>query len=219
MRLHRLFALLDEFRTRRRPVSASQLAGTLGVSERTIYRDIAALRGMGAPIRGEAGVGYQLEPGFFLPPLAFDADERDALVLGLSMLVRDAGLDTALVAAARRVIAKIEATAPDNHTLDSPLAALGHAPVPTGFADFRRAVEEKLKIWMSYCPEDGPTTRRTVHPLALTAFDPGWLLTAWCELRDDFRDFRLDRVHDYTITETPFVDRKGQRFADYVAQL
>ena len=111
MRASRLFGLLEQLRMHRQPVSAAQLAETLGVSVRTLYRDIATLQSMGAPIRGEGGVGYQIERGYFLPPLHFDTDELDAITLGMQLI--SARGDGDLKQAAARVAAKVDAIAPD----------------------------------------------------------------------------------------------------------
>lgn len=219
MRTQRLFTILDQLRVRRYPVSASELALQLGVSERTLYRDMNTLKEMGAPIRGEAGVGYQLEPGYFLPPLAFDADERDALILGLGMLTRDAKADQSLVEGAKRLISKIETAIFDPTLRDRPLKAIGRSPAPKRTHDIRNAIQTRRALKISYTDAEGNVTQRTVRPLGLTVFDTGWLLTAWCETQEDFRDFRLDRIKNLATLDEPFPLKHGQRFSDYLAQL
>jgi len=198
-RTGRLFMLMDAMRGYRRPVTAARLAEQLGVSERTIYRDIQTLAGLGAPVAGEAGVGYMLKPGFFLPPLMFGADELEALVLG-ARWVRLQG-DEALAQAASNALAKIAAATPKDLRddmadtslwvplgLDQPAASDIHVrPV-------REAIRYQHRLRMSYCDEHGAPSDRVVWPFALAFFKGRRLLAAWCELRLAFRHFRIDRI-------------------------
>ena len=181
MRTQRLFSILDMLRSRRYPVAASVLSEELGVSLRTLYRDMSVLRDMGAPIRGEAGVGYQLDAGYFMPPLSLDPDERDALIMGISMLARDAKTDKSLIAASRRLISKLESSDRVAQTLDRPLMAIGHSAAPPKTERLRHAIQDRLKVSITYSDATDQISCRTVRPLGLTVFDSGWLLTAWCE--------------------------------------
>lgn len=221
MRTVRLFSILDQLRGRRRPISADVLADVLNVSVRTIYRDISTLQSMGAPIRGEGGVGYQIEAGFFLPPLHFDPDELDALILGIRMVsVRG---DEHLARAAGRVLGKIETVlSGDEKSLDQPLLAVG-----TGKSDkkafalsgLKQSIRNRKKILLEYQDDQGQRSTRTVRPLGLTAFESVWVLTAWCEHREDFRNFRLDRMITAHETGETFKRERGKEFSDYLASL
>lgn len=217
-RADRLFQLLLELR-RSRVVTARRLAERLEVSERTVYRDVADLCASGVPIAGEAGVGYQLR-GFELPPLMFDREEVEALVLGAR--AAEAWGDARLGRAARSALAKIEAVLPrgkerlvEETRLFVP--ARGEPPgekIPLG--PLRQAIRERKKARLDYRDVDGRASERIVRPLALAFYPPVWLLIAWCELRVDFRNFRLDRVAGFRLLEEAFVDEPGRRLSDYL---
>ena len=178
-------------------VTAQDMGAKFEVSERTIYRDIAHLVTSGAPIDGEAGVGYVLRPGFDLPPLNFSFEQLDALALG-ARFVRATG-DRDLAAAATEALAKIEHAMPDTHKQrlrSAPLfaAMLDETVRPEAFAPVRNAIADRRKLRIRYTSLKGEDSTRIVRPLALTCFGRVWLLTAWCELRNDFRHFRVDRI-------------------------
>lgn len=225
MKTLRLFALLDQLRLARHPVSAGVLAARLEVSMRTIYRDIASLQAMGAPVRGESGLGYQLERGYFLPPLQFDPDEQEAVMLGLRLVIARDG--AGLGGPAHRVAGKIAAAmgkgagAPFH---DLPLRAVTRAretdvQAAGWVAALRAAIRAREVLALRYRSLAGPQTRRRIRPLGLTLFDAVWLLTAWCETRDGFRNFRLDRITALTPTGDRFRPQPGQRFEDYLRSL
>lgn len=190
----RLLDLLQALRRRRRPVTAATLAGELGVSPRTLYRDVATLVAQGAPIEGEAGIGYVLRRGFFLPPLGFTADEVDALILGLRLVARRG--DEALEAAARDALAKIEAVLPPEAAEAAEASGLLAGPgTPTPhLATIRRALAAEARLRLRYTDKAGAATERTVWPVAIGFFEAAEVLVAWCETRADFRHFRLDRI-------------------------
>lgn len=221
MRIIRLFQILDILRGRTRPVAAHTLAEELSVTPRTIYRDMATLSSMGAPIRGEAGVGYQIESGFFLPPLYFDEDELDVLVLGLRMV--SARSDKATTEAAKRVIGKLDVMNKGTRSdIDRPLLAVGAEDRPTRLDHIsllRRAIRERQLVHIEYIDLRDKPTSRSVRPLGLTAFESVWLLTTWCELRDEFRDFRVDRIAAVKVTGQVFKHENGKRFPDYIRNL
>ena len=225
MRTIRLFAILDQLRVHRHPISAEFLADELGVSMRTIYRDMVTLQAMGAPVRGEGGIGYQIENGYFLPPLHFNPDELDAVILGMQLVA--ARGDGPLAEAALRASAKIHAVLSKddkNKYSNSPLLAYSNENEAAAKAvDFlspvRTAVRERNRLSIRYCDLKGQETERCVHPLGLTAFDTVWLLTAWCETRKDFRDFRVDRIMSVTATGDRFANEKGKEFRDYLEAL
>lgn len=206
-RAERLFRLVQELRSRN--VSrADDLAAYFEVSVRTVYRDIAHLQASGLPIDGEAGVGYILRPGFDLPAMTFTFEQLDALAIGLSFVV--AAGDASLSQAAQEVRAKLQAALPEPEKRkleNAPLFASrrqGHAtPI---LKTVRRAIREAQVLRLHYGDGEGKQSERRVRPLGIWAFTDGWLFVGWCELRKDFRAFRLDRIS--TIEET------GQQFTD-----
>lgn len=221
MRTERLFRLLDELRGRRHAVSAQVLGETLGVTMRTIYRDIATLQGMGAPIRGEGGVGYQLEKGYFLPPLRFDDNELDALTVGLRLAA--ARGDHELAGSANSALAKIEAVlSGGSHSTNRPLLAPARADAKeslSALVPLRKALRNRQKTLLGYKDLKGQLSERVVHPLGLTVFEKVWLLTGWCETKDGFRNFRVDRISTLTLLKDRFRDEPGKRFSDYLSSL
>jgi predicted DNA-binding transcriptional regulator YafY len=200
----RLLALVQILRRHRRPVVAARLAEALGVSERTIYRDVAALQAQGASIEGEAGLGYVLRPGFLLPPLMFLDEEIEALVLGARM-AQEHG-DAALANAARDALAKIvHVLPPDLRDLADGVGLLaGPAPVaPPGGVDpaiLRDAIRRERKVAIAYTDANGAATRRAIWPLAIGYFRDARVVVAWCETKADFRHFRLDRMGEANVT-------------------
>ena len=211
-RSERLLDLLQVLRRHRRPVSGRVLAQELAVSIRTLYRDIATLQAQGAPIQGEAGVGYVLQPGFMLPPLMFSEDEIEALVLG-SRWVADRA-DDRLAAAARNALAKIAAVLPADLQQELDTSALLVGPGACIIADtvdlavIRTAIRSERKLILSYQDKGGDVSRRTIWPFALGFFDRVRVAVAWCELRQDFRHFRTDRMSDLSATDMRYPRRR-----------
>jgi predicted DNA-binding transcriptional regulator YafY len=201
-------------------VRASDLAETLEVSERTVYRDIRDLMASGVPIEGEAGVGYVLRAGFDLPPLMFKEAEIEALVLGARIV--ESWADRELSEAATDAIAKIEAVIPDRlrgymantALLAPPLHFM--EPIRFDLADLRRAVRSQIKVHFRYTDVLGQGSERTVRPLSLAYFGPVWVLAAWCELRVDFRTFRLDRMEGFGVLEDRFRTEAGKTLHDFL---
>jgi len=194
-RAARLLDLLQALRRRRAAASGAELAAELGVSLRTLYRDVETLRAQGATIEAAAGLGFMLRPGFTLPPLMFDADEIDALALGLRWAATQS--DPALAAGARNALAKIAAALPAGRgeaVEASPLLAPGRIAPPGALGDIRRAIAAGRKLDIAYRDAAGETTDRRVWPIVVGFFDETQVLAAWCELRGDFRHFRLDRI-------------------------
>jgi predicted DNA-binding transcriptional regulator YafY len=211
-RTERLFALMDALRRHRRPVTAQSLAEELKVSLRTIYRDVQVLIGLGAPIDGEAGLGYLLRPGFFLPPLMFDEDELEALVLGIRWVARQS--DTALTQAATNALAKIAAASPKDlrDTLaDTGLwvAPLYEAPnTGASLKAVREAIRREHKLKIAYVAETGVPTERAIWPIAMAFYERRQTVAAWCELRSAFRHFRTDRITAITATGERYPKRR-----------
>lgn len=189
------------------------LAQELGVSLRTLYRDIETLRGQGAPIDGEAGVGYVLRPGFMLPPLMFSEEEIEALVLGSRWVSERA--DGLLGKAARNVLAKIGAVLPDDlkDSIDASGLLIGPGqPIAAGDAELatiRQAIRTERKVQIGYADERGATTTRLIWPLALAFFDRVRVVVAWCELRDGYRHFRTDRIATIEVTAARLPRRRA----------
>jgi predicted DNA-binding transcriptional regulator YafY len=211
-RTERLFTLMDALRRHRRPVTAASLADELAVSMRTIYRDIQVLIGLGAPIDGEAGLGYLLRPGFFLPPLMFSEDELEALVLGTRWVARQS--DSGLTQAASNALAKIAAASPKD--LRDAMANTGLWVAPMGKdmgagADIkvvREAIRREQKLQIAYVAETGAPTERAIWPIALAFYERRQTVAAWCELRDAFRHFRTDRITAITATGQRYPTRR-----------
>ncbi len=197
-RAERLLDLLQLLRNRSVPVSGDQLADELNISIRTLYRDIATLQVQGADIRGEPGVGYVLKPGYTLPPLMFSADEIEALVLGSRWVARRAQ-DGRLSAAATSLLSKVTAVLPasirDSVASTNLLIAGGDVvPAIADLALIRTAIRGQNKLALQYDKGDGDAAGRIVWPFAVAFFDRVRVVLSWCELRNDFRAFRLDRI-------------------------
>ncbi|PJD92941.1 MAG: transcriptional regulator [Legionella sp.] len=212
-RTQRLFDLLQILRQHRYPVSGKQLAETLGVSIRTLYRDIATLQAQGASITGEPGVGYVLRPGFMLPPLMFSEEEIQALVLGSRWVARRT--DKKLGLAATNVLAKIAAVLPEDlrHQLEFSGLFIGPAKALVDRDDereasIRHAIRKECKLQMTYTDVKGDESERIIWPLALGFFDEMHVVAAWCELRQDFRHFRTDRIVTLVPLETRYPKRR-----------
>jgi predicted DNA-binding transcriptional regulator YafY len=221
-RADRLFQIIQLLRRRRTATTAAQIADRLGVSERTVYRDIRDLSLAGTPIDGEAGVGYRIRPGYDLPPLMFDRDEIQALVLG-ARIVRRFG-DAGLARASDAILSKVAAVIPKDL---EPLLAETRLFVPSSvgggrsakaLAVAREALIAKRKVRLKYAGATGPSTERTVRPLGVFFWGRTWTLAAWCELRNDFRNFRLDRASDSTLLDDRFDDEPGKTLRDLLTR-
>ena len=197
-RSHRLLDLIQVLRSHRRPASGAVLAEAVGVSLRTLYRDIETLKAQGAHIDGEAGVGFVLRPGFMLPPLMFTEDEIEAIVLG-SRWVADRA-DASLGSAARNALAKIAAVLPPDlkESLDTSSVLIGPGePMAVGDAELptiRLAIRTEKRLRISYRDGQDRETERIIWPIALAFFDRVRMVVAWCETRQGFRHFRTDRI-------------------------
>ena len=198
----RLQHLLQTLRRHRYPVLGKDLAEELGVSLRTLYRDIAALVAQGAKIDGSPGVGYLLRPGFLLPPLMLTQEEIEALVLG-SRWVKQRG-DPALQQAASDLLAKVESILPAELRQEMISSGLMIGPSPDKpmadreLALIRKAIRSESKLYIAYVDSADGETSRTVWPFALGWFDHALILAAWCELRQGYRHFRTDRIRQFT---------------------
>ena len=212
-RAQRLLDLIQLLRRHRRAVSGAVLAEELGISLRTLYRDIETLKAQGACIDGEAGVGYVLRPGFMLPPLMFSEEEIEALVLGSRWVSERA--DGLLGKAARNVLAKIGAVLPDDLKLGLDASGLligPGSPLAAGdceLAAIRQAIRSEHKIEISYADERGVATERTIWPVALAFYDRVRVVVAWCEYRVGYRHFRTDRITALDVTSSRYPRRRA----------
>jgi predicted DNA-binding transcriptional regulator YafY len=220
-RADRLFRIVQLLRRRRTVVTAQQIAGKLAISERTVYRDIRDLIEAGTPISGEAGVGYRLHPGYDLPPLMFDREEIQALVLG-ARIVAQFG-DPALARASESILSKVAGVLPKEL---EPLLADTRLFVPkmanavsaaAGLAVAREALTSQRRMHLKYANERGEPSERTVRPLGVFFWGRTWTLAAWCEMRVAFRNFRLDRISETTLGDR-FEQEPGRTLRDMLAE-
>lgn len=215
----RLFDLIHLLRSHRRAVSGQALAQQLGISIRTLYRDIASLQAQGAQIEGEPGVGYLLKPGFVLPPLMFTPEEVESLVLGARWVAQQT--DDGLAAAARSALARIAAVLPPEQRHDLEASALlvainpgsqsaDQEPLPQTAPPelLRKAVRTEHKLRITYQDAQGAPSERVVWPFALAYFERARVLMGWCELRQDYRYFRTDRIASAELLEARYPQRK-----------
>ncbi|MBV8839217.1 MAG: YafY family transcriptional regulator [Alphaproteobacteria bacterium] len=220
-RADRLFQIIQILRRSSRPVTAAALAAELETSKRSVYRDIAALIGQRVPVRGEAGFGYVLEGGFDLPPLMLTSDEVEAAVLGAQWVAGHG--DASLARAACDLIAKIAATVPPNLrplVLDPSARTAPGWKIPADGLDVAQArawIRAGRKIALVYRDEKERETERVVWPVVIGYLDATRMLIAWCELRQDFRNFRLDRVARATFLDARFPERPAMLRAKWLA--
>jgi len=221
-RADRLFQLLQLIRGRRLS-TAAWLAERLETSVRTVYRDVAALQAQGVPIEGEAGVGYRVARDYNLPPLMFTSDQAQALVA--SVRIARSRLDPALAAQADEALSKILSVLPLDSRAAADSLALHSAARPHSDQDLdrlgqlRRAIETRRVVRLDYADVSGAPSTRWLRPLACFYWDAVWTLSAWCELREDFRQFRIDRIQRMDIDERTFADEPGKTLADMFRQI
>lgn len=219
-RADRLFQIVQVLR-RGKLVTAAALAQRLEVSERTVYRDMRDLMTSGVPVDGEAGVGYVLRKGYDLPPLMFSTEELEALTVAARMLKASAG--QSLSGAAASALEKIESALPEERRRELTDSRL-YVPDFTFPAEvgrrldlLRGALNRKQVVSFAYTRLDGAPSRRAVRPLGLFFWGVKWTLGAWCELRDELRTFRVDRMDDLILLERRFEESPGRGVADYLA--
>ncbi|TPJ30166.1 YafY family protein [Mesorhizobium sp. B2-7-2] len=213
-RADRLFQLIQILRRSSRPVTAAAISQELEVSKRTVYRDIADLMGQRVPITGEAGFGYILHPGFDMPPLMFTPDEIEAIVLGAKWVSSHS--DALIATAASDVVSKIAAVVPDalRPFIAEPSMTIRPVQSPPNetinIAPIRQAIRDGRKLRLRYRSKADETTTRTVWPVILGYSETSRLLVAWCELRQDFRHFRTDRIVAVEVSEEAISLRDGE---------
>jgi len=218
-RADRLFQIIQFLRTRR-VTTASWLAERLEVSERTIYRDIKDLILSGVNIEGEAGVGYVVRRGFDLPPLMFSEDEISALTLGARIV--ESWADASLATAAQSALSKIETVLPDDlksslgdTLLFSPFTRIT-PEISTTMAEMRFAADNRRKVTLQYSTATGKSSERIIWPLGLFFWGSVWTIGAWCELRNDFRVFRLDRINTLCVLDQNYPIEEGKSLQDLI---
>jgi predicted DNA-binding transcriptional regulator YafY len=210
-KVDRLFEIVQLLRGRRLRTAAF-IADELGVSLRTIYRDIQGLMASGVPIEGEPGIGYIIRQSIELPPLKFTPLELKALQLGIKMVCATADDEIANAAneASIKILDVLSNTQPDS---ESPLAYVyfeSDTKTRENLAILRDALSEKLKIDLCYCDEKSTVSERIIRPLGLEYWGKIWTLTSWCDLRNDFRVFRVDRMEECKLTDRKFRNEKGK---------
>jgi predicted DNA-binding transcriptional regulator YafY len=225
-RADRLFQLLQLIRGRRLS-TADWLAQRLEVSTRTVYRDVADLQAQGVPIEGEAGVGYRVAADYSLPPLMFTPEQAQALVAAVR--IARSRLDVALAAQADEALSKILSVLPaSSRAAADSLALLVPQPQATDTLNptvlghlgaLRQAIDQRRKVHVMYADAQGQPSARQLRPLACLHWDSAWTLSAWCELRQDFRQFRMDRISALTVSDERFRDEAGKTLADLFRQL
>ena len=215
-RADRLFRLVELLRSRRL-ATGSWLATELQVSLRTLYRDIHDLAQSGVPVEGEAGVGYRLRYRLDVPPLLFDANELEALLVGSRMV--QAWGDKDLAQAATAALAKIHNVLPDLLRREAQQARLYIPPSqddrPQHLTDLRRAVRQRRVVRMAYRRADGEFSERSLWPLGLFFWGRNWTLVGWCLLRGGFRHFRVDRIGELSVSAERYPDQPDRRLGDF----
>jgi predicted DNA-binding transcriptional regulator YafY len=219
-RADRLFLIIHALRGRRTALPARRLAETLGVSLRTVYRDVADLQLSGVPIEGEAGVGYLLRKGSDIPPLMFNADELEALVVG-TRFVRAFGGEN-LTQSAQAALLKIEAVLPPELRARTRRSRIFAPPrrdriEASGVIDrLHAAIVDHRVLRLDYRDEGGRASERDVEPLCLAFWGGAWTLGAWCRLRSDFRNFRPDRINRFDVTGEVFIETTERGLVAYL---
>jgi predicted DNA-binding transcriptional regulator YafY len=220
-RSDRLFDVIQRLRTASKPVTAAMLAADLEVTPRTIYRDIATLQARRVPIEGAPGIGYVLRKGFDLPPLMFTIDEVEAIAVGARMVHRLR--DPKLQEAAKAVLAKVTVVVPERlrpHVADAPVyVSPGMAAEAQGadLAEIRAAIRDSRKLYIAYADEQGRRTNRTIWPIAMAYYVDATLVGAWCELRADYRNFRVERIQTSKVLDEHFDQDNGRLFREWSA--
>jgi predicted DNA-binding transcriptional regulator YafY len=220
-RSDRLFDIIQRLRTASRPTTAAALAAELEVTPRTVYRDIATLQARRVPIEGAAGVGYVLRKGFDLPPLMFTIDEVEAIAVGARLVRRLK--DPKLQQAANTVLAKVTVVVPERlrqHIADTPVyVSPGMTPEAEGadLAEVRAAIRDSRKLYIAYADEQRRRTNRVIWPIAMAYYVDVTLVGAWCELRADYRNFRVERILSSKVLDEHFDQDNGRLFREWSA--
>ncbi len=207
MRSARMFEIIQLLRSAKEPCTAQQIADALEVTKRTIYRDVASLQAMRVPIEGAAGVGYVMQRGYDLPPVNFDIEEAEAISVGLSMISRtgDKSLERAAIRAARKLS---NATELGKSLFSSSWGV--KAPMYVDLSDIRDAIRTEVKLHIHYQDAGQTQTERAILPIALIYYAEAAVIAAWCELREDFRHFRADRIISCKLLSAGFTGKGAE---------
>ncbi|UWR21815.1 YafY family protein [Sulfitobacter sp. S190] len=200
----RMFEIIQLLRNAQTPCTAQSIAQALEVTKRTVYRDIASLQALRIPIEGEAGVGYIMRSGFDLPPINFDIEEAEAITVGLAMIARTG--DKGLKRAARSAARKLTDATPLSGTLFASSWGADE-PASVDLSDIRKAIREEQKLRIAYRNAAQTQSQRTILPIAIAYHSDAIVLAGWCELRNDFRHFRPDRISSYRILPERFAGK------------
>lgn len=218
-RSDRLFEIIQLLRVATRPLTAAGIAAAVEVNPRTVYRDIAALQARRVPIEGAPGLGYVLRRGFDLPPLMFTTEEIEAIVVG-ARLVRRTG-DVGLQRAADSVLSKVQAVLPNDlrdHVSGETFLVSAHGAQLVDVSQVREAIRERRKLRIVYVDEQSRRTRRIIRPIAVAYFVQATLIAAWCELRNDYRHFRTDRIAKLSVLDESFSDEADRLLRRWLAR-
>ena len=220
-RTARLLDLLQLLRNRTQPITGPDLAAELGISIRTLYRDIVTLQAQGADIRGEPGLGYILHPGFTLPPLMFSTEEIEAIVLGSRWVAAGHG-DARLSQSASQALSKITAVLPPElreyaEATNLLVARNRDTSGPVDPAEIRGAIRNEQKLAIAYRALDGSASRRVIWPFLIGFFDRVRVVAGWCELRQDFRSFRVDHITGMQVLDGRYPRRRAVMLKEWRA--
>lgn len=209
-RTQRLLELLQILRAHRYPVTALTLSESLKISVRTVYRDIKTLQHQGVCIEGSAGHGYVINSDYHLPPLVFTPQEINALTLGLNWVYKHT--DTDFKKDAKKAIAKLYAVIPDGlkeHIEDQSYLTGPIERECWGFSDIRNSINERKKLNIIYSDKNDAESSRVIWPVALVCMESCWLLAGWCEIRNEFRHFRTDRIKQISVLSTTYKESRA----------
>lgn len=208
-RTERLLVLLQILRAQRYPITASILSERLGISVRSLYRDIKTLQHQGVCIEGSAGVGYIVKSDFHLPPLNFSHEEINAITLGLNWISQNTDDDFKIIA--KNALAKIHAVIPSElkNLIESQSYLIGPSEnCALFFKDIRNAIKNRKRLKIQYCDKKYLHTSRVIWPIGLVYMESCWLLVAWCEMRNDFRHFRTDKIKEIVQLDSTYSESK-----------
>ncbi len=218
-RTERLFQIIQILRSTRSPITGKELADELEISIRTLYRDMAELAAQRIPITGEAGMGYVLDDGYDMPPLMLTADELEAAALGAAWVASEA--DPSLARAARDLVSKLSEAIPKELrpiVLDAsskPIRTRAKVLERFDGALLRHAIRERYRLQLTYTDRDENTTDRIVWPLLIAFLDRNRYLVGWCEMREDYRHFKTDRVKELKVLGQKYPGRRAALIKDW----
>lgn len=209
-RTERLLELLQILRAQRYPITASTLSERLGISVRSLYRDIKTLQHQGVCIEGGAGIGYIVKSDFHLPPLNLSHEEINAITLGLNWVSHNTDCNFKITA--RNALAKIHTVIPGElkNLIESQSYLIGPSENnEIFFEDIRNAIKKRKRIKIKYCDKNDSYSSRVIWPIGLVYMESCWLLVAWCEMRNNFRHFRTDKIEDIVQLDSTYSENRA----------